>query len=638
MSARKSNDPKSTPAPSGLSRRGLFRLAGAAAAAAATPGWVGGSAAAGAEPGADSKPSGALARFSTPALIKDLAARPALQEQLDRDWSVNANGWTEQAILGNPWTSLFASHQEHYFNPLHTDVSEAIQQQISWPAFPNRIVHYFPGLTLEQQWQFAETGTLNGGRAGQPLIYTTDVECGTLSGDPGQLDQIPFPPYGYRGWLDEYCEMAARRDGDGQLERVDFTCENPEYWYTLWRVDRGRVLAIYREILGERVKMEDLELSVDGRVVTDPSTGEPAYDPLNVWNRGTVMSDAGGGAMHLTSTPNTVQTEMGLAGAATVQRRGGNANGSQLICCAQYGQIYRNSDPHIGQVDNQIVGLGFRVSLANPIGLYLQKPDFRTWKLPDDPNLPAGATAEDLYQVVRGAETLPDFPDTYNFILHARVEIPEAWKRAGVSFTLSDVTINGSGLEYGSQIMQTFDVSLFPMAVAAEKPALPQPCVVSLPADGIEASAFPQQIMFEDLWDAYYGSAYPVPNRPGVTMNLASNTVIIAPRVEPGWEGGLALTGSAFAKGANGELPTVDFVDPETGETDDAIEVKARALENVVYAVPGNSEPGEQQLLRLDVKVGDGAKLGQRDLRVTNSGQSAAEAAKFFLLVERGDR
>jgi len=69
-----------------------------------------------------------------------------------------------------------------------------------------------------------------------------------------------------------------------------------------------------------------------------------------------------------------------------------------------------------------------------------------------------------------------------------------------------------------------------------------------------------------------------------------------------------------------------------------AVKVTARALENVVYAVPGNSEPGEQQLLRLDVKVGEGAKLGQRDIRVTNSGQAAAEAAKFFLLVERKDR
>lgn len=625
------------PAPR-VSRRHLLQLVGGVAVASWAPSWLGGRAGAAPAPGSTGttgKPAGALPRFDPPAGIRDLADRPAKQAQLDRDWNVNADGWTQQAILGNPWTSLFAAHQDYYFNPLHTDLTDAVQQQISWRAFPNRILHYLPGLTREQQWEMADTGTLGGGAAGQPLIYTTGVECGTLAGDPGQLDQIPFPPYGYRGWLDEYCELAVHRDGRGRLDRVDFTCENPEYWYTLWRVDRERVLEIYREILGPQVKMEDLELRVGGRVVRDPSTGEPAYDPLNVWNRGPVMDERGGGAMHLTSTPNTLQTELGLAGAATVQRRQGNANASQLICCSQYGQIYRNSDPHIGQVDNQIVGLGFRVSLANPIGLYLQKPDFRTWKLPDDPNLPPGAKPEDLYRVLRGSETLDGFPETYNFIVHARVEIPPAWKRAGVSFGLDEVTINGHPLRWGSQILQTFDVSLFPMGVRAETPAPKLPCVVSLPDGDVEASAFAQQIMFESLWDAYYGSTYDVPHRPGVTMNLASNTIVVAPRVKRGQTVGLALTGSAFQRSGD-ELPAVDFVDPATGDADAAITVQVRSLEDVVYAVPGNSEPGEQQLLRLTVEVAAGAALGSRDVRVTNPGQDPAEPARFFLLVEEG--
>lgn len=624
--------------PKPFSRRRLLQLAGGAAVATSTPGWLARRALAETASTASAAPAGALPRFDPPALLRDLADRPAKQARLDREWNVNANGWTEQAILGNPWTSLFAAHQVYYFNPLDTDIRDAVQQQISWPAFPNRIVFYFPGLTEEQQWEMADTGTLAGGAAGQPLIYTPDVECGLLAGDPGELEQIAFPPYGYRGWLDEYCELAMRRDSGGKLDRIDFTCENPEYWYTLWRVDRERVLEIYQEIVGPAVKMEDLELRPGGRPVIDPSTGEPAYDPLNRWNRGTAMTAAAGGAMHLTSTPNTLQTEMGLAGAATVQRRQGNANASKLICCSQYGQIYRNSDPHIGQVDNQIVGLGFRVSLANPIGLYLQRPDFRTWKLPDDPELPAGASPEDLYRVLRGHERLEGFPESYDFIVHARVEIPAAWRRAGVSFDLEEVTINGNPLRWGSQILQTFDVSLFPMAVTAAEPAPKLPCVVSLPAGGVPASAFPQQIMFERLWDAYYGSSYPVPNRPGVTMNLASNTIIVAPRVRCGDRGlGLALAGSAFARGAGGELPAVEFVDPASGAADPAIQVAVRALEDVVYAVPGNSEPGPQQLLRLTVDVAADAAPGQRDLRVTNPGQAPAEAAKFFLMVLAAD-
>lgn len=616
-----------------ISRRRLLQLAGATGVSSLAPNWLGRPAWGATSRKAD-KPSGSLKRFDPPAKIRDLVGNPEKQAQLDFEWSVNANGWTEQAILGNPWTSLFADHQDYYFNPLNTDVSDAILQQISWTAFPNRIVHYFPGLNPEQQWEFADTGTIAGGRAGQPMTYTPDVECGLLLGNPGELERVAFPPYGYRGWLDEYCEMAMRRDGAGKLERIDLTCENPEYWFALWRVDPERVLEIYQEILGSQVKIDDLELRVDGTAVIDPATGKPAYNPLNVWNRGTVMSDNGGGAMHLTATPNSLQTEIGLAAAATVQRRQGNANGSELICGSQYGQIYRNSDPHIGQIDNQIVGLGFRVSLANPIGLYLQRPDFRTWRLPDDPNLPTGAKPEDLYRVIRGHDTLEGFPDTYNFILHARLEIPEAWKRAGISFQLEDVTINGESIRWGAQVLQTFNVSLFPMAIESEKPAPRMPNVILLPDGDAKASPYPQQILFERLWDAYSGATYTVPNRPGVQMNLASNTIIVAPRVKQGWKGGLALTGSAFSKGSNRELPAVEFVDPATGKVDQEILVEVRSLEDIFYAVPGNSRPGEQQLIRLTVEIGENAAPGERDVRVTNAGQAPAEAAKFFLVVE----
>jgi len=59
-----------------------------------------------------------------------------------------------------------------------------------------------------------------------------------------------------------------------------------------------------------------------------------------------------------------------------------------------------------------------------------------------------------------------------------------------------------------------------------------------------------------------------------------------------------------------------------------------RALEEVIYNVPGFTTPSAWQLLRLTVAVGEGATSGPRDLRVTNPGQPPAEAAKFFLVVE----
>ena len=380
--------------------------------------------------------------------------------------------------------------------------------------------------------------------------------------------------------------------------------------------------------------MEELELRVDDRPVIDPSTGQPAYNPLNIWNRGTVMSDTGGGAMHLTSTPNTLKIELALAAWVTAQRRPGNANASSFVCDTDFGQIYRNSDPHVAQVANQVVGLGYRVSLANPVGLYLQRPDFRSWRLPDDPNLPPGARPDDLYRVVRGSESLDGFPDTYNFILHGRLEIPEEWKRANVSFGLGDVTINGQPLRWGSQVLETFNMALFVTALPAETPAVKRRGVVSLPQGDIEANAAPQQIMFEDLWDAYYGSTYQVPNRPGIEMSLASNTVVVPPRVQRGWKGGLVLVGFDFAKGDDGALPAVSFVDPATGATDPSITVTASTFEEVKYAIPGDSMPSTQHLLRLNVAVGEAATAGQRDVRVTNPGQAEAPSAKFFLVVE----
>lgn len=151
---------------------------------------------------------------------------------------------------------------------------------------------------------------------------------------------MPYGPYGPRGWQDEYCEWSVTRNAQGKIIRVDFVCENPEYWNSLWMIDPNRVLELYQSTLGKpQIRIEDLYLyDKDNKVVIDPSTGRPGYNPLNKWNSGTDSNDSAGGAMHLTSTPNTLQTEIGLASAATLQRKIGNYDPNALICCAQYGQ------------------------------------------------------------------------------------------------------------------------------------------------------------------------------------------------------------------------------------------------------------------------------------------------------------
>src|SRR5262249_8970475 len=132
-------------------------------------------------------------------------------------------------------------------------------------------------------------------------------------------------------------------------------------------------------VTGVTVTVADLTLydPKTHQPVIDPSTNRVAYNPLNKWNSGpharrTWAGQTGdsGGAMHLTSTPNTLQTELALAGAATVQRTQGNKQAECLICCSKYGQNHRNSDPNIGQQVNVAVSHNHVATLADPPGLY----------------------------------------------------------------------------------------------------------------------------------------------------------------------------------------------------------------------------------------------------------------------------
>ena len=109
--------------------------------------------------------------------------------------------------------------------------------------------------------------------------------------------------------------------------------------------------------------------------------------------------------MHLTSTPNTLQTEIGLGASATVQRKSNNTNAGALICCSQYGQPHRNSDPNIGVQVNRFVSTTSNLSpavatLANPPGLYIQTPNFSSYATPD------GTPASTFWTVKRGNASL----------------------------------------------------------------------------------------------------------------------------------------------------------------------------------------------------------------------------------------
>jgi hypothetical protein len=561
-----------------------------------------------------------IPHFDPPAQQNDFPDDPATAQQLIDIWTTNVNGYTEQAIVGNPWNSLYGSNQTFYYNPLTTDIpASAAPATHPWFAFPNRILFYFPNFTQSQQWEFADTGNVQGVTI--PMIPSSSEICAGLSNPT-----TPYGPYGPRGWQDEYCEWSVTRNAAGKIVRIDFACENPEYWYMLWKIDPQRAAEIYAKTLGKNVTVEDLYLrDSGGNPVIDPTTGYPAYDPLNKWNFGTVSTPSAGGVMHLTSTPNTIQTETGLAGAATILRQGGNQNPQALLCCSQYGQPQRNSDPSIGQAVNQIVAGGKRLSLANPPGLYIQMPNFGAYGLPA--GAPAGVTPADFWTVVRGKTSLPGFPNTTNFILHATYEVP-----AEYGFTVGDITIEGNPIQWASMIAQTFQVALNPLPIPTQETQTPQPCIVFLDNTTTPpALAQPLQIMPLSLWQAYYGT--PVANPRNFPMNLASNTTITAPTVAAGSTGfGLALTCATVELGPAGQLPSVEFT--LNGVADPGITVTVQSLTNdIVYAVPGNTYPSTNQLLTLTIDIAAGTAPGSRGVRLTNFGQSPSQPAPFFLVV-----
>lgn len=407
-----------------------------------------------------------MKNFDTPAYQaeSDFKNQPEMMAQMQTAWSNYVKYCTVNSQMGNPWSSTYDHPRSFYYNPLVNPVepSGSNTLPIQWGAFPNRINHYFTNLftqkfgnlAADKLHELADIGPVNFGQKYNMNLVVPKNPC-----DPTNTDTKAFGPSGPRGWQDEYCEWAVTRDAAGDIIAVDFTHENPEYWFHMWKVSPDTVVSLYQEILNNQsVKKEDLYLlDSTGQPVIVRETGQPAYNPINKWNSGSVATENGGGAVHLTSPPNSLGAEIYLGAAATILR---TANGkvitdpNTLICAAQYGQIYRNSDPRIGQnVNNLVYSKKMKVSLTNPIALYGQLPDFSQFTMPSTAE---GFTIKDCYKVIRGAEATPGntfYPN--NMILHSRFEVP-----AGTNFKLSDILVANQPLKWGSQLADTFKVQL----------------------------------------------------------------------------------------------------------------------------------------------------------------------------------
>ncbi len=228
--------------------------------------------------------------------------------------------------------------------------------------------------------------------------------------------------------------------------------------------------------------------------------------------------------MHLTSTPNSLQTEIGLGAFSTVPRLpvSGNNNIQTLLCSAQYGQYGRHSDPNIGSGINSLAAAGNAVTLFNPPGLYIQ--------------LPANLNAEfyidgvnditPYFKVTRGGEPVvvkdPTGQETtYYLNLHLTVEAP-----AG-SPALSQMQVSNSGpLVWAGQVAQKMTMAILASYYATSKQTA-LACSASIPDGSPSLHAQPFQLFQRDIFEAMLNT--PIANPVNFSMSLLSNSTFVPP-------------------------------------------------------------------------------------------------------------
>jgi len=550
--------------------------------------------------------SAVLPAFDPPAQQQDFPNSPAQQQAFNQQWSQYIAGATQTAIQGNPWSSLNDQDRTYYFNPLITAIPGGTGVlPIPWGAFPNRILIGFgPGskynLTQPQLVQLADQGFLADVPAFQNGFPIIPPYCPTIDWSSPMSSWTPYTPTGPRGWLDEYCEFAVTRDTSKKIIKITFTCENPEYWFTMWRIDPGAVLAAYQTYINPAVQLHDLCVTdACGRPLIDPVSGAPAYNPLNKWNSGTQALSDQGGAMHLTSPPNTLGAEIYLGAAASIARTDAvSGNAATLICCTHYGRPYRNSDPHIGFVVNQNTYNppgSFVATLANPVGLYIQSPTQTNWNAYTMPAGSDGYTAQDCWKVVRG-RTAAQAGAGYDQILRVEFSMPPALAANGL--TVSDIQIGGVSIQYASQIQQTFNMTLGAMVIPTTQPVQAQQ---ACPADNPNPTPQVQTLFGAALYAAYnqLPGGFPAVLPPSIAQGrtVSRLTLVVA----------------------NATAETT-FVFPGGG------------IEMTVQRPQAIDDKGTYQY-SVSVSVGAGAPLGPTSLQAINPGQPPGPAQPNVLTV-----
>ena len=289
----------------------------------------------------------------------------------------HADAWSKEVrAIVRP----FARRYRQFFDPTAVDTpADAQQATIAWTAFPATLLR--TSTSQEGRWQRADSSKK---RAAQ----------------------------------DEYCEWSVERNADGKLTGVTFTSEVPEYWAHLADTDPEALLELYRTLVSPEVQRAHL-FDREGR-----------YKPANRWN-----SSTEGRLAHLIQQNNNLGAAITLVAEATVLRqRNGEpvTNKQELVDCAGLGNPFRNSDPQIAAAVNDAAATGAEITLADPVGLYIQGLQTTGITAPD------GANPATFWTIERGDP---------QHILRARFAVPPER-----GYTVGDLKIGGRPINFGAQL------------------------------------------------------------------------------------------------------------------------------------------------------------------------------------------
>jgi hypothetical protein len=152
--------------------------------------------------------------------------------------------------------------------------------------------------------------------------------------------------------------------------------------------------------------------------------------------------------MHLCAPPNSLVAEINLAAVSTLLYEDKHGvlltDADALIVAAALGGPNRNSDPTIAGTVNVLARGGAMVTLANPVGLYMDHIDLAGWVAP------GGVSASDCVRILRGEP---------NAIERLEIRYPTS------EHCVSDILIGGEPIRYGGQIAECITVKLVGVAV-----------------------------------------------------------------------------------------------------------------------------------------------------------------------------